>query len=115
MILWKYLNMWFNLERNGNPKAKDSRIRTGNERKNVHFIINTKDERIRIVTLDMQLGKRLFWGPMTHMTQDSKCEILWHMEVNMPINGRGSMMCHVTPQTHLKPRIYDKEAKYGDA
>ena len=32
---------------------------------------------------------------------------------NMTKNGRGSMTHHVTPQTHLKPRIYDKvEAKY---
>ena len=32
---------------------------------------------------------------------------------NMAKCGRGSMMHHMTPQAHLKPRIYDKEAKYG--
>ena len=39
-------------------KTRDSRIRTQNERKNAHFIINTEIESIGIVTLDMRCVKR---------------------------------------------------------
>ena len=55
---------------------KDSRIRTRNERKNVHFIISMEDESIGIFTLDMKHGKRFLGESMVHMTHKAKSRIL---------------------------------------
>ena len=75
-----------------------------------------EDESIGIVTLDI-----------CDMERDS-LENPWHIwhkmlsvgfydtwKSNMAKCGRESMTRHKTPQTHLKPRIYDKGAKYGHA
>lgn len=51
----------------------DLGIMTINERKNAQFIAITQEESIRLVTLDMKLGKRFLLE--IHDTYDTRCQM----------------------------------------